>query len=57
MAVCTIFVQADTGIADIKDSNVNYEVYSLYGQRQNALQRGVNIVVFEDGTKAKVFVK
>ena len=57
MAVCTIFVQADTGIADIKDSNVNYEVYSLYGQRQNTLQRGVNIVVFEDGTKAKVFVK
>ena len=57
MAVCTIFVQADTGIADIKNSNVNYEVYSLYGQRQNALQRGVNIVVFEDGTKAKVFVK
>ena len=57
MAVCTIFVQADTGIADIKNSNVNYEVYSLYCQRQNALQRGVNIVVFEDGTKTKVFVK
>ncbi len=57
MAVCSIFVQADTGIADIKDSNVNYEVYSLYGQRQNALQRGFNIVVFEDGTKAKVLVK
>ena len=57
MAVCTIVVQSDTGIADIKDSSVNYKVYSLYGQRQNTLQRGVNIVVFEDGTKAKVFVK
>lgn len=57
MAVCTIVVQSDTSIADIKDSSVNYKVYSLYGQRQNALQRGVNIVVFEDGTKAKVFVK
>lgn len=56
-AECNISVELDTSIAEIKETGVVYKVFTANGQQLQALQKGLNIIVFEDGTKAKVFVK
>ena len=52
----------ETGIREITTpSNLsnfsNYLIYSPDGHRQSSLQKGLNILVLEDGTVQKVFVK
>ena len=59
MATCTISVEIDTSINYINESNSNsnFKVYSIDGRMRQSLQRGINIIVFENGQRMKVYVK
>ena len=39
------------------DGHMPAGIYSIDGKRQNEFQKGLNILILEDGTAQKVFVK
>ena len=46
-----------TGVAGFVVCNEEVQIYSLNGQRLNALQKGINIVRYADGRMRKVMVR
>ena len=46
-----------TGVAGFVVRNEEVQIYSLNGQRLNALQKGINIVRYADGRMRKVMVR
>ena len=46
-----------TGVAGFVVRNEGVQIYSLNGQRLNALQKGINIVRYADGRMRKVMVR
>lgn len=57
MATCTITVEDNTPVNSIGANNQGYKVYSLQGREQTHIQKGLNIIRFNDGTVKKVMVK
>ena len=58
IAKCTVKVIESTGIDDITDDNNGmFKIYNMHGVQQDRLGKGVNIVIFENGTSKKVVVK
>ena len=56
-AKCTILVRSSTGIEDLFHESNACRIYNLHGVQFDRLQRGVNVVIFEDGTSKKVIVE
>ena len=56
-AKCTIVVRSSTGIEDLFHESNACRIYNLHGVQFDRLQRGVNVVIFEDGTSKKVIVE
>jgi len=56
MAYCAVTVVDYTGIVDVAD-NFNYRVYNIQGQQLPRLQRGINVIRFNDGQVKKVQIK
>ena len=56
-AKCTIVVRSSTGIEDLFHESNACRIYNLHGVQLDRLQRGVNVVIFEDGTSKKVIVE
>ena len=46
-----------TGVAGFVVRNEEVQIFSLNGQRLNALQKGINIVRYADGRMRKVMVR
>ena len=58
MAICTIIVEdKTTGIINVCNSDIKYDIYSLDGKKHESLQQGINIILFEDGSTTKILVK
>ena len=58
IAKCTITVKGANGIEDLLyDKNTSFKLYDLKGSQLEHMQRGINIVIFEDGTTRKITVK
>ncbi len=45
------------GISTLSTDTLPAGIYTLDGHRQSSFQKGMNILIFEDGTAQKVFVK
>ncbi len=45
------------GISTLSTDNLPAGIYTLDGHRQSTLQKGLNILILDDGTAQKVFVK
>ena len=45
------------GISTLSTDTLPAGIYTLDGHRQSSFQKGLNILIFEDGTAQKVFVK
>lgn len=56
-AKCTVVVRSSTGIEDLFHESNACRIYNLHGVQFDRLQRGVNVVIFEDGTSKKVIVE
>jgi hypothetical protein len=50
-------VRSSTGIEDLFHESNTCRIYNLHGVQFDRLQRGVNVVIFEDGTSKKVIVE
>ena len=57
MATCTITVEDNTAVTGIEATTKNYKIISIQGTELPHIQKGINIIRFNDGTTKKVFVK
>lgn len=58
MATCTVTVKNMTGIEDVQeDKTVKYSIFTVDGKRIENLQKGINIIKFNNGQIRKVTVK
>lgn len=58
MATCTITVNNATGIQNVHKTNTSiYRVFGIDGKEKPSLQKGINIIKFEDGSTRKVVIK
>ena len=58
IATCEVEVNKDLGIESIlSQGELTYKIYNLQGVPMKALQKGINLVIFEDGTSKKIMVK
>jgi uncharacterized protein YjdB len=58
-AICEITVIKENGAVENTtcDENMTYKIYNLQGMPLEKLQKGVNIVIYENGTTKKVMIK
>lgn len=58
MATCSVTVKAPTGIEDIQENkSKNYTIFTVDGKNIESLQKGINIVRFDNGQTKKVTIK
>lgn len=58
MATCTVTVNNTTGIQNVHKTNTSiYRVFGIDGKEKPSLQKGINIIKFEDGSTRKVVIK
>ena len=50
-------VESADGIRNVISDDGEYQIYTLDGKPVETLQKGVNIIKYEDGTSKKVVVK
>ena len=57
MATCTITVEDNTPVNNIDANNQGFRIFNLQGVGQSQIQKGINIIRFNDGTTKKILVK
>lgn len=58
IAKCTITVKGTSSIDEVlNDGNASFRIYNTNGIGQERLRKGVNIIIFEDGSTKKIIVK
>ena len=57
MATCTITVEDNTAVTGIQATNKDYKILSIQGYELPQMQKGINIIRFNDGTTKKVLIK
>ncbi len=57
VAICSVTVKKVSAIEDvISNADMSYKIYNLNGVELKSLQKGINIVRFENGIVKKVLI-
>ena len=57
MATCTITVEDNTPVNNIDANNQGFRIFNLQGVEQSQIQKGINIIRFNDGTTKRILIK
>ena len=58
MATCSVTVENTTGIEDLQEKkSAKYSIFTVDGKHIESLQKGINLIRFDNGQTKKVTVK